>query len=214
MLTNQRQSRSQGRGSAVFDSSIKSFNSKNETIISEDTPCLLPPMLTGDKQRDYTLVLDLDETLVHFDQARRVYKIRPLCLRFLRELCQIYEIVIFTAAHETYANFILDKLDPNKEYITHRLYRQHTTLVRGAFVKDLSRLGRPLKRTLIIDNLKENFERQKDNGIECYSWVGSTYDRQLLTLLNFLTEMALEKPDDIRPHIAEFKLTFNVSHYT
>ena len=123
LLTNQRQSRSQGRGSAIFDSSINSWRSKNETVTSEETPCLLPPMLTGDKQRDYTLVLDLDETLVHFDQARRVYKIRPLCLRFLRELCQIYEIVIFTAAHETYANFILDKLDPNKEYITHRLYR-------------------------------------------------------------------------------------------
>lgn len=66
---------------------MASFQSKNETGASEEVPCLLPPMLTGDKQRDYTLVLDLDETLVHFDQARRVYKIRPLCLRFLRELC-------------------------------------------------------------------------------------------------------------------------------
>lgn len=66
LLANQRLSRSQGRGSAVFDS-MNSWRSKNETVTSEETPCLLPPMLTGDKQRDYTLVLDLDETLVHFD---------------------------------------------------------------------------------------------------------------------------------------------------
>jgi CTD small phosphatase-like protein 2 len=60
----------------------------------------------------YTLVLDLDETLVHFDVRRRIFKVRPLCIRFLEELSLIYEIVIFTAAHESYANFILDKLDP------------------------------------------------------------------------------------------------------
>lgn len=60
----------------------------------------------------YTLVLDLDETLVHFDVRRRIFKVRPLCIRFLEELSLLFEIVIFTAAHESYANFILDKLDP------------------------------------------------------------------------------------------------------
>jgi CTD small phosphatase-like protein 2 len=71
----------------------------------------------------YTLVLDLDETLVHFDQNRRIFKVRPLCIQFLEDLSKLYEIVIFTAAHETYANFILDRLDPEKKFIQHRLFR-------------------------------------------------------------------------------------------
>ena len=74
---------------------------------------LLPSSLPSSdpKYRKYTLVLDLDETLVHFEHRRMVYKVRPLCIRFLTDMAKLYEIVIFTAAHQTYANFILDKLD-------------------------------------------------------------------------------------------------------
>ena len=86
---------------------------------------LLPPPLheADPKYRRYTLVLDLDETLVHFEHRRMVYKVRPLCIRFLTDMAKLYEIVIFTAAHQTYANFILDKLDKDGTLIQYRLYR-------------------------------------------------------------------------------------------
>jgi CTD small phosphatase-like protein 2 len=81
----------------------------------------------------------------------------------LLELSKYYELVIFTAALQDYADFILDIIDNNK-VITHRLYRQHTTIQNGQSVKvpniktqDLSRLGRDLAKMLIIDNLPENF---------------------------------------------------------
>lgn len=34
----------------------------------------------------YTLVLDLDETLVHFEASERKFKIRPNCMTFLKTL--------------------------------------------------------------------------------------------------------------------------------
>ena len=132
---------------------------------------------------------------------------RPWCFEFLEALTNYYEIVIFTASVEKAADLIIDKLDPKKQMIRHRLYRHHTIKSKSVAVKDLARLGRPLERTLIIDNRRENFVRQPENGIKCHTWTGSQYDRQLLKLQEFLTKMALQRPSDVRPHIAEFKKT-------
>lgn len=74
-------------------------------------------------------------------------------------------------------------------------------------IKDLARLGRPLKRTLIIDNLRENFVRQPENGIKSRTWTGNASDIQLITFQIFLTKMAIVSPDDVRPYIAYFKKT-------
>ena len=84
---------------------------------------------------------------------------RPYCTEFLEELAKYYEIVIFTASVPRAADFIINKLDPDKKLVRYRLYRSHTILSKTAAVKDLARLGRPLERTLIIDNRAANFVR-------------------------------------------------------
>ena len=63
----------------------------------------------------YTLVLDLDETLIHFEagdtdtpEEEGYYMIRPGCNKFLKELSKHFEIVVFTAAMPDYADWILD----------------------------------------------------------------------------------------------------------
>ena len=83
-----------------------------------------------DESEVYTLVLDLDETLIHYemdDVDGDYYLIRPGAIKFLRDMALYYEIVIFTAAMPEYADKILDNLDENGFMIKHRLYRQHTT---------------------------------------------------------------------------------------
>lgn len=58
-----------------------------------------------------TLVLDLDETLIHFVSQEKKFKLRPGCLNFLKEMSTFYEIVIFTAAAQDYADFILNIIE-------------------------------------------------------------------------------------------------------
>ena len=71
-------------------------------------------------------------------------------------MAQYYEVVIFTAGTEEYADWALGFMD-NQKFITHRLYRQHALPYNGFYVKDLSRLGRDLSKTIIVDNIAENF---------------------------------------------------------
>lgn len=68
----------------------------------------------------------------------------------------LYEIVVFTGGLESYANEVINQIDPYK-YIKFRLYRQHTTPKLNFFIKDLHKLGRPLGKTIIVDNTPSNF---------------------------------------------------------
>ena len=54
------------------------------------------------------------------------------------------------------------------------------------FVKDLSRIGRPLHKTIIVDNVAENFSLQPDNGIFIKSWFEDPSDTALHELAPLL----------------------------
>ena len=168
----------------------------------------LPPEI---ETSTYTLVLDLDETLVHFfyTPSGGTFLIRPFCSQFLEEMAKIFEIVIFTAALKDYADSILDILDPNKILINYRLYRHHTSLSGITFCKDLSKIGRDLSRTLIIDNLADNFKLQTNNGILIGTWIDDMKDTQLNDLGKILKVLVSKKPSDLRPIIKKFKEDMN-----
>ena len=159
----------------------------------------------------YTLVLDLDETLVHFfyTPSGGAFLIRPFCIQFLEEMSKFYEIVIFTAALKDYADSILDLLDPNKKYINYRLYRQHTSISGVTFCKDLSKIGRFLGKTIIVDNLADNFKLQPNNGIHIWTWIDDMKDTQLNDLGKILKELVAKQPLDVRPIIKKFKEDIN-----
>lgn len=111
-------------------------------------------------KKHFTLVLDLDETLLHYYEKNEIegeLKIRPGADEFLKLMSNYYEVVIFTAAMQDYADWALEHFN-NSPLITDRFYRQHALPFQGYYVKDLSRLGRPISDMIIVDNIAENFQ--------------------------------------------------------
>ena len=176
----------------------------------KDTAPYLPEI---DKKYKFTLVLDMDETLVHFffTHMNGMFFVRPYCFDFLNELNNYYEIVTFTAGIKDYADNILNLLDINDNIIKYRLYRSHVTSAPFSSYKDLKLLGRDLKKIIIIDNLRENFRLQPDNGLFIKTWTSDVNDTQFKDLLNILKCIAINNVDDVRPIIQRINERIKIS---
>jgi TFIIF-interacting CTD phosphatase-like protein len=64
-----------------------------------------------------------------------VLRLRPGLHDFLNALESYYELVVFTAATQDYADPILDAIESDKKYFDLRLYRQHAIIIDNDFVK-------------------------------------------------------------------------------
>ncbi|KAL2642329.1 hypothetical protein R1flu_009916 [Riccia fluitans] len=112
----------------------------------ENYACL--PPISREDQGKKTLVLDLDETLVHSsfrpvphydfniqveveNKLCNVYVIkRPGVDHFLQAVSKIFEVVVFTASLRKYADPLLDILDP-LNLIRYRRYRESCRSIDG-----------------------------------------------------------------------------------
>jgi RNA polymerase II subunit A small phosphatase-like protein len=189
----------------------------------KSSKAVLPPQKPEHKGR-MTVVLDMDETLLHSEFLSDVefrqeedrhtdtrkepdftldtcggvsVRCRPGLAFFLEKLAKEFEVIIFTAAESDYAAPVLDRIDPNN-HITHRLYRESTVTFRGSFyVKDLSRLGRNLKKTVLIDNNILAMRASPDNCVLIEDFYGDPNDQELELILAICRE--LSSMTDIRP---------------
>lgn len=149
----------------------------------------------------YTLVLDLDETLVHYfgNVNGSTFFLRPCALEFLNELKNLYDIVIFTAAGKGYADNILNIIDKDNTIFKKRYYKEHIKEEDKKKLKDLSLLKKDLSKTIFIDNIKESFILQPDNGLLIKTWISDINDIELMSLLKVLKDIYDKQYDDVRP---------------
>ena len=186
--------------------------------LNEKEEPLLPP-----KEKEFenkkTLVLDLDETLVHssftpfekndiileVDFEGIMYNIyvlvRPSAREFIINLSKYFELVIFTASIPKYASPLLDILDTDKN-IKHRLYREQCTFINGLYIKDLKRLNRPLKDLIIVDNSPIAYAFNEENGLPIKTWYDDYTDDELNKISPLLIFLA--NVDDVRAYINNF----------
>jgi CTD small phosphatase-like protein 2 len=198
-----------------------------KTKISSSSYCL-PPKTPNSPP--VTLVLDLDETLVHCstDPMRssdfvfpvlfhgieyQVYaRKRPYFEEFLKRVSKCFEVVVFTASQKVYADKLLDILDPKNMYIHHRVFRDSCVPVDGNYLKDLEVLGRDLSKVIILDNSPQAYGYQIDNGIPILSWFDNENDEELMKLLPFLKKCL--HVNDVRPLVQKkFKLRELIEKY-
>jgi len=186
--------------------------------VAPKTPRIVLPKKSK-KAPEISLVLDLDETLVHcsvdpipdadvtfpvtFNGCNYMVYVRkrPHLDKFFASILGKFEVTIFTASQQVYAERLLNLLDPEGIYIHHRLYRDSCLPVEGNYLKDLNVLGRDLTKTVLVDNSPHAFGYQLDNGIPIESWFEDRNDTELLKLSAFLHQLLGQH--DVRPLVRD-----------
>jgi Dullard-like phosphatase family protein len=176
------------------------------------------PYLKHKSTKKYTLVLDLDETLIHFkydkinepEITHGVVQYRPCLFEFLNNISEYCELIIFTVGTKDYADSVIDFIEKNRQYFSGRLYREHTSIYNNDFVKDLSKIGRDLTKVIIVDDKPYNFILQMENGIAIRPFWGDESDKEkndvaLLNLFKILVDIFKLNLDDIREGIKKYR---------
>jgi CTD small phosphatase-like protein 2 len=167
------------------------------------------PYINFPCKKKFSLVLDLDETLICFkiqpEKSKGILKIRPGLFPFLLNLKKYYELIIFTSATPEYADPLLNAIEKGEQIFDYKLYRHHTVIYNNESVKDISKIGRSLDKLIIVDNLPQNFRLQKENGIMIKAfWGEDNFDTALFSLSEILIKIAIEF-EDVREGITKYK---------
>ena len=184
-----------------------------------------------------TLVLDLDETLIHsyhngnplrktessseispdfvlkvqIDNSQIEFYVhkRPYLDYFLRVISEWYDLVVFTASLEIYGTLVADKLDKKKNIFRNRYFRQHCNLDYGSYTKDLKTICPDLSSIFILDNSPGAYKDYPHNAIPIKSWFSDPNDTALLNLLPILD--GLRFVSDVRSVLSRNRAAYRMN---
>lgn len=166
-----------------------------------------------ERTKPLLLALDLDETLVHslpsdakeFDrkisyitergvQQTTKLNIRPHLHAFLVRSNRLYDMVVFTASDQQYADAVVELIDPKRQFFKKVFTRIHCVSTDNGYrVKDLRAItGDHTHDVLLVDNSAQCFYPQLDNGIPILPFYSDKNDNELLELAKFLERVANE----------------------
>ena len=161
-------------------------------------------------------VFDLDETLIHcvvkdYKDCKNIIKItmpstnhvatigvniRPNWEEDIKRISLLYNIVIYTASHQSYADAVLNFLDSDKKYFYNRLYRNNCYDViydnSHIYIKDMSIFENYFnqKDVVLIDNSVIAFAFDLDNGIPILPYYDAKNDVELMFCVYYLERIA------------------------
>jgi len=177
---------------------------------------------TLQKSNKKLLILDLDETLIHADldyslKDKIKYDtilhfdsedeknipipliIRPGMYQFLNYASKEFDLIIFTASDQQYADTIINYIERDQKYFKMRLYRNSCIFIEpGLYIKDLRIFSnyKKMEDIIILDNSLFSFANQLNNGILITSFFDDKTDTFLSNVKDYLDYIKNEK--DIR----------------
>ena len=156
-----------------------------------------------------TLVLDLENTLVSSTWDRKYgwrFAKRPGVDKFLHDMAQYYEIVLYSPSIDGIADPVVTSLDKDG-CIMHRLYRDATYYQNGVHVKDLNRLNRNVKRMIVLDDDPAEVGLNPENMIRVkpYTDPNDRTDNTLARIAPFLIEIVRDGHDDFPALLEQYE---------
>jgi TFIIF-interacting CTD phosphatase-like protein len=196
----------------INNTKINEFNKNNNLEIMEYKKNKIePPYITVPPTKKYSLVLDLDNTLISHNNknSNEMCNLRPGLLSFLNTLKPIYELISFTNESKEYSDQLLSEIESSRKYFDYNLYREHNILTGNKLVKDISKIGRDMKKIIIVDKLSDNIKSTPQNGILIKPFYGENNDFNLdMTLDNLsiiIHKIIKNNFQDIRKELEVYK---------
>lgn len=189
------------------------FTEKLKRVVSlKEIPEFVPPPPIKGKK---TVIFDLDETLVHtepykphpdvkyivFPESHDYVFLRPGSDEVLKYANEMFDVFIFTAANQAYADFVIDSLCPSIKS-DHRFYRNSCYLENGRPTKYVSMFNRRPEDLVLVDDNYYASRANPENTLLIDGWKGFPDD---LVIFKWLipTLMKMLDADDVRPVIKE-----------
>ena len=168
-----------------------------------------PPFIKTPNKKKYSLVFDLDETLINIEfkdieNNKCILHLRPGLFSFLSDIKPYCELMTFTSASKEYAQPIINEIESKAKYFDHNFFREHSIIYGNDFVKDISRIGRDMKKIIIIDNMEENFRLNIKNGIKIKAFYGDQNDNILFELKKILLMIFKQGYEDLTSALEHF----------
>lgn len=157
------------------------------------------------REQKITLVLDLDETLIHSSikssgnddyvvevslkgvDALYFVKKRPHLDYFIDVVSNWFTLTIFTTSVQTYADPIVSWIDRGRGVISKRFFRNDCIKTpEEALLKNLNLVSDDFSRLVLIDNCSVSIGRFPNNSIPVTSWFSDKSDTCLVDILPFL----------------------------
>ena len=188
-----------------INNKLTDTDEENLVILDYQKNKISPPFLKTPNEKKYTIVLDLDETLVNVNQ-NGICNLRPGLFSFLNAIKPYYEIISFTNGAKSYSDSIIKQIEARNKYFDYNLHREHSFLSGKEFLKDISRIGRDMKKIIIVDNIPNNFKLNAENGIQIAPYFGeySKNDTVLFELKKLLIMFHKMGYEDLRVAIKNY----------
>jgi hypothetical protein len=192
------------RGGSQADYEIEDEDEKSISNIK--TVLILPDL--DIKKFKYTVLFQLDETLVHYCEEKDNYfvKVRFGAENLIEYIHNFCEIIIVSTSGIEYSNIIVNNLSKNRGLISYRIYSEEYENI------DLSEINRDKNKMFVICSDDDFLSAPKENIIKLKEFNGDEKDKEFIKLLNEFKNIENLEIKDVRNLIPNIKNNINKSN--